>query len=77
MPQNIVGARIRKLRYEQGLSQEDLAARCGRFGWDVSRGTVAKVEAQIRCINDQELKILARSLKVSVDDLYPESGRKK
>jgi len=75
MPSNVVGAQVRKIRDAHVWSQEMLAARCNRYGWDVSRGTVAKLEAKIRCVNDEELRILARALKVSVDDLYPESGR--
>ena len=71
MATNVVGAQIRKLRDAQGWSQETLAARCGRLGWDVSRGTLAKVESQIRCVNDEELRVLARALGVKVDELYP------
>lgn len=76
MPQNVVGTQVRKLRYERGISQEILAARCGRHGWDVSRGTVAKIEARIRCVSDNELLILARVLNVPLDQLYPPSIRK-
>ena len=71
MPQNIVGPQIRKLRYERDISQAELAARCEVMGFVVSRGTLAKIEAGIRCVNDQELWIIARSLRVSLDALYP------
>jgi len=71
MPRNVVGSQIRKLRDAQGWSQETLAARCGRLGWDISRGTLAKVEAKVRCVSDEELYILAKSLGVKVDELYP------
>lgn len=69
--QNIVGPQVRKLRYEQGLKQDDLAARCNVQGWDLSRGTLSKVEAQLRCVTDSELEILARALGVEIADLYP------
>src|ERR1051326_7132192 len=49
--QNIVGPQIRKLRYQQNLTQEQLAARCGIRGWDISRATLSKIEAQIRPAN--------------------------
>ena len=71
MPENIVGPQIRRLRYQRGMTQDALAARCARLGWDVSRGTVAKVESRVRCVNDQELVTLARALRVSLDELYP------
>jgi transcriptional regulator with XRE-family HTH domain len=76
MPENIVGAKIRKLRYQRGMTQDALAARCGRLGWDVSRGTLAKVEARVRCVSDGELLVLARALRVRVDELYPGSLRR-
>lgn len=72
---NIVGPQIRKLRYQQGLSQEMLAARCARHGWDMSRGTLSKIEAQIRCVIDSELLILAQALRTNMEQLFPPSGR--
>ena len=71
MPQNVVGSQIRKLRSARDLSQEQLAAKCGIAGFDVSRGTLAKIEAGIRCVDDVELWILAHALRVSIEDLYP------
>jgi transcriptional regulator with XRE-family HTH domain len=68
---NIVGPQVRKHRYQQGLMQEDLAARCGVLGWDLSRGTLSKIEAQLRCVIDSELEILAKALRVEILDLYP------
>jgi transcriptional regulator with XRE-family HTH domain len=76
MPQNIVGGQIRKVRYQAGWSQEQLAARLARQGWDISRGTLAKIEAGVRCVSDGELLSLARALGVRTDDLFPEPSRK-
>ena len=67
--QNLAGSRVRKLRTADGLSQEQLAARCQTAGWDVSRGTLAKIEAGVRRLNDAEVVILAKALKVKVADL--------
>jgi hypothetical protein len=53
------------------MLQEQLAAKCGLLGWDLSRGTLAKIEAQVRCVNDQEMRVLAKALKLTVNDLYP------
>ena len=69
--QNIVGPQVRRLRYQQGLKQEDLAARCGVLGWDLSRGTLSKIEAQLRCVTDSELETLAKELRVEITSLYP------
>jgi DNA-binding XRE family transcriptional regulator len=69
--QNIVGPKIRTLRSQRSMLQDDLAAKCCLLGWDLSRSTLAKIEAQIRCVNDRELLVLAKALKLSVNELYP------
>jgi len=69
--QNIVGAQVRKLRYEQELTQDELAARCQRIGFDLSRGTLSKIEAGLRCVTDRELVDLAKALNVEIARLYP------
>lgn len=69
--QNFAGSTIRKLRNEQGLTQELLAARCGVAGYEISRGTLAKIEAQIRGIADVELFVIALALGVKMEELFP------
>lgn len=71
VPRNAVGATIRKLRIAQNLTQEVLAARCGVAGYEVTRGTLAKIEAQIRGVTDIELFVIGRALGVHIEDLYP------
>lgn len=71
MPQNIVGAQVRKTRYQRGLTQDELAARCQRLEFDISRGTLSKIEAGLRCVTDRELVVLAEALNVSVHKLFP------
>ena len=68
--QNIVGPHVRKLRYLRNITQEALAARCGVLGWDLSRATLSKIEAQLRCVTDAELEILAKALKVEITELF-------
>lgn len=75
--QNIVGMRIRALRREQGLTQGDLAARCGMLGWDIGENTVTKIETQIRCVTDAELLCIATVLGVQPDSIFPPSGQMK
>ena len=71
MPRNIVGPQIRKIRYEHELTQEMLAARCGVRGLNISRGTLSKIEAQLRCVTDSDLEVLAESLEVRISSLFP------
>lgn len=76
MPANIIGKQISRLRNQLGLSQDQLSAKCQRVGLDISRGTLAKIEAGIRCVSDQEALLLAQALGVGVADLFPR-GKKK
>lgn len=64
-----------QLRNARGWSQEKLASVCQLQGWDISRGVVARIEGGIRWVADFELLELAKSLKVSVQKLYPETAR--
>jgi len=70
-PRNISGPQIRRLREERGLTQPMLVARLNLAGWDISRETLAKIEAQIRWLADAELLCLAQVLAVPVETLLP------
>ena len=70
-PKNIVGPQVARLRYQAGLSQAELAARLQRGGWDASRGMIAGIEGQVRCVTDSEFVLLARMLGVPLDGLLP------
>ena len=75
-PANVVGKEIQKRRYEIDLTQEQFATHCQLHGLDISRGTVSQIEAQIRCVSDSELFLLASVLGVSTESLYPSSFKK-
>jgi transcriptional regulator with XRE-family HTH domain len=70
--QNIVGPQVRKLRDQRGLTQEMFAARCSIRGLQLTRATLSKIEAQLRCVTDFELVVLAEALKVEVPALLPQ-----
>jgi hypothetical protein len=54
-----------------GLSQPALAAKCQRIGWDIERDTIAKIEGQTRWVSDAELVMLAKCLRITIDELLP------
>lgn len=66
---NIVGMNLRRLRRSIGLTQSDIAARCQVIGWQLSRETLAKIEAGYRRVNDAEVVMLARVLGKQVEEL--------
>jgi transcriptional regulator with XRE-family HTH domain len=73
VPGNLVGHTIRKLRVAREWTQEILAAKCNLAGCDITRGTLAKIEAEIRGISDRELITIASVLGVSIEDLFPKA----
>ncbi len=75
-PANVVGKEIQKHRYQLGLTQEQLATQCQLQGLNVSRATVSQIEAQLRCVIDSELFLLASVLGVPSGDLYPADFKK-
>lgn len=68
---NAIGPAVRRLRFSQDLTQDALAARCAVAGCDISRGTLAKIEAQIRGVSEVELFTLAQALRVPMSGLFP------
>lgn len=73
----MVGPQIRKCRYKLGLTQEQLAARFQLRGFDVSRGTLSQIEAQVRCVKDFELFKIASILKIPIEGLFTSDLRKR
>jgi len=67
---NLIGPKIRQVREEQNITQEELAARCNIQGWDISRGTLAKMESQVRRVTDEEAVMMAKALGVDISELY-------
>jgi len=53
------------------LTQELFAARCSVLGLELSRATLSKIEAQLRCVTDFELVVLADALRVDISALLP------
>jgi len=68
-PKNIVGPVIRRLREKKKLTQAELATKLNLAGWDLSRDTLAKIEAQVRCVTDYEIPVLAISVGIEPSDL--------
>jgi transcriptional regulator with XRE-family HTH domain len=70
---NIIGPQIRRLREQNNMTQEELTAQCNLLGWNISRGTLAKIESQVRRVTDSEVALIARVLHVDISELYKES----
>ncbi len=73
LKRNAVGAQIRKMRSAREMTQEQFVARCHLAGCGITRGTLAKVEAQIRGISDVELFVISKVLGVRIEELFPKA----
>ena len=70
-PLNVIGPQVRKLRSRKGWTQDMLARKLQLAAWDVSRTSLAKLEAQLRRVPDCELLFLAKVLGVRMEELFP------
>ena len=70
---NVVGKYIKKIREQQGLTQEQLAIRIEMAGWQVDRFIVSKIERGDRQVSDVEAGLIAQALGVSVSGLFGEA----
>ena len=67
---NIVGENVRTIREKNGWTQDQLAARCNLLEWNISRGTLAKIESKVRRVTDIEVKLLAEALETDIEALF-------
>ena len=68
---NAVGTQIRRFRDSKGISQQRLASLCSLAGYEITRSTLAKIEAEIRAVSDVELFVIAKVLRLKIDELFP------
>lgn len=67
---NVIGPQVRQIRESKNMTQERFAEICQVAGWHISRGTLAKIEAQVRQVTDKEAVRLAEALKTSIQSLF-------
>ena len=65
----IVRANIKKLRKQAGLTQDQLAAKLQVVDCDLSRATIANIEAGRRHVYPHEIRALAKALRVTYQDI--------
>jgi transcriptional regulator with XRE-family HTH domain len=67
---NIIGENVRFIRERNGLTQEQLAAKCNLIDWEISRSTLAKIESNVRRVTDIEVRYLALALNTNIENLF-------
>ncbi|NJR41392.1 MAG: helix-turn-helix transcriptional regulator [Akkermansiaceae bacterium] len=68
---NMIGSKVRQIRKLQKLRMADLAARCTLMGFCIEWHSISKIERGIRGVSDLEMYLLAKALRVGMDNLVP------
>lgn len=72
---NIIGERVRSLRKEKGWTQSRLAELLQLEGYEFTDLTVLRIESGKRFVPDYELKVLAKVLGVSYEELLEQNEK--
>jgi len=67
---NIIGPNVRKYRLERGWSQLLLSNKLELIPVYICRGSISRLEEQIRTVTDFEIAALAETLGVSIEALF-------
>ena len=62
-----IGMRIRELRKERHMTQDDLAREINLMGMEMTKLIISRIEKNQRHVCDGELKILAKALGVTME----------
>lgn len=65
-----LGKRLRSIREEKKMTQEQLAAKLQLSGCDITRSAVAKIEVGQRHIYPDEIKLIKEILGVTFDEIF-------
>ena len=67
---NIIGEKVKKLRKEKKLSQQQLSDRLETHAIYICRGSVSRIEDCSRTVTDIELYGLSKVLDVPIEDFF-------
>ena len=67
---NRIGKNIRRFRRAMDITQAQLAAKLQVNGCDITRSTVAKIEAGVRHVSVEELEALKEILNMRYEDFF-------
>ena len=66
---NIISSRVRELRNQRGLSQEQLAARMQTMNCNIDQQMISKIEKNNRQVTDFELAGLCKCLEITPNEM--------
>ncbi len=67
---NLVGKRVKQLRKEKRMSQQELSARLETLAIYICRGSISRIEEQKRTVTDIELLGLSQVLATPIEEFF-------
>lgn len=67
---NIVGKRVKEFRIERGLSQRELSIKLETLAIYICRGSISRIEKQVRTVSDIELYGLSKVLNKPIESFF-------
>ena len=67
---NLIGKKVKKLRKEKHMSQQQLSDRLETMGLYICRGSVSRIEDGSRTVTDIELYGLSQVLSTPIEDFF-------
>ena len=67
---NMVGDKVKQLRMERNMSQQEVCNRLEMLAIYICRGSISRIEEKKRTVTDIELYGLAKVLGVEIVDLF-------
>ena len=71
---NMVGRNIERLRKARGIKQKDFIAQIQVMGCDMNPTSFSKLEGQIRSATDREIYVIAKLLRVQIEELFTDES---
>ncbi len=67
---NVIGHKIKEIRKQNKITQEDLCARLQVLGYNMNRSDISKIENGKKFVSDFEVYGFSKALKVKIENLY-------
>lgn len=70
---NMIGKKLKNIRKEKQLSQQDLSTKLETLAVYICRGSISRIEDQSRTVTDIELYGLSQVLDIPIEDFFDPS----
>ena len=67
---NMIGSKVKQLRLEKGLSQQQLSDKLETHAIYICRGSIYRIEDGSRTVTDIELQGLSKVLSTPIEDFF-------